>query len=68
MLMPNASGEKIHLRRREAVDVNRMVPLDVAQQVEIPLERDVRVMTALHEDLHAAEGLHRIDLPADLLE
>src|SRR5207247_7900853 len=30
------AGEEIDLRRREAVDVDRMVALDVAQQVEIP--------------------------------
>ena len=41
--------------------------LDVAQQVEIPLERDVRVVPALHQDLDAAERLGLVDLRADLL-
>ena len=44
-----------------------MVLLDVAQQIEIPLERDVRIVPALDEDLDAAERLHFIDLRADLL-
>ena len=42
--------------------------LDVAQQVEVPLERDVRIVPALDEDLHAAERLGLLDLLADLLE
>ena len=65
--MPEQLGEEIHFARAEAVDVDRVVPLDVAQQVEVPLERDVRVVPALDEDLHAAEGLGLLDLGADLL-
>ena len=42
--------------------------LDVAQQVEVPLERDVRVVPALDEDLDAAQRLRLVDLRADLLE
>ena len=38
------------------------------QQVEIPLERDVRVVPALHQDLDAAQRLGFVDLGADLLE
>ena len=45
-----------------------MVALDVAHQVEVPLERDVRVVPALDQDLHAAERLRLVDLRADLLE
>ena len=44
-------GEEVDFARAEAVDVDRMVLLDVAQQIEIPLERDVRVVPALHENL-----------------
>jgi hypothetical protein len=44
------------------VDVDRVVPLDVAQQLQIPLERDVRVVAALDEDLHPAERLRLVDL------
>ena len=44
------------------------MPLDVAHQVEVPLERDVRVVPALEEDLHAADRLALVDLGADLLE
>ncbi len=53
---------------REPMDVDRVIALDVAHQVEIPLERDVRVVPALHQDLHAAERLALVDLGADLLE
>ena len=60
--------EEVHFARAEAVDVDRVVALDVAQQVEIPLERDVRIVPALHEDLHAAQRLRLVDLRADLLE
>src|SRR5207253_5622093 len=59
--------EEIDLRRREAVDVDRVVTLDVAQQIEIPLERDVGVVSALHQNLHAADRLELVDLPADFL-
>jgi len=62
------AGEEIDLRRREAVDVDRMVALDVAQQVEIPLERDVGVVSSLHQDLDAADRLELVDLAADFLE
>ena len=65
--MPEQLGEELHLTRAEAVDVDGVVPLDVAQQVEVPLERDVRVVPALHQDLHRAERLGLVDLGADLL-
>ena len=60
--------EEVDFARAEAVDVDRVVALDVPQQVEVPLERDVRIVPALHEDLHAAERLGLVDLRADLLE
>src|SRR5258707_9133087 len=47
--------------------MNRVVAFDVAQQIEIPLERDVGVVPALHQDLHAADRLQLVDLAADLL-
>src|SRR5207302_10005887 len=52
----------------EPVDVDGVVLLDVAQQVEIPRERDVGVVPTLDQDLHAAERLELVDLAADLLE
>src|SRR6266404_2279445 len=60
--------EEVDLRGREAVDVDRVVALDVAQQIEIPLERDVGVVSALHQNLHAADCLELVDLAADFLE
>src|SRR5689334_12083012 len=65
---PEASREEIDLGGREPVDVDRVVPLDVAHQVEVPLERDVGVVPALDEDLHPADGFELVDLAADLLE
>src|SRR2546429_9580569 len=50
------------------MDVDGVVLLDVAQQVEIPGERDVGVVPALDEDLYAAERLELVDLAADLFE
>src|ERR1035437_5891088 len=63
---PIQGAPEIDLTRTEAVHVDRVVLLDVAQQVEVPLERDVRIVTALDQDLHAAERLHFVDLRADL--
>ncbi len=45
-----------------------MVRLNVLEQVEIPLERDVRIVPALYQDLHAAQGFRLVDLLADFLE
>src|SRR5262245_41482486 len=50
------------------MNVNGMIAFDVTHQVEVPLERDVRVVPALNQDLHAAERLRLLDLGADLLE
>ena len=61
-----AAREEIDFRRRKAVDVNGMMALDVAEQIEIPLERDVRVVPALHQDLHAADRFQLVDFSADL--
>jgi len=50
------------------MNVDGMMLLDVAHQLEVPLERDIRVVSALKQDLHAADGLALVDLGADLLE
>src|SRR5437773_4672042 len=63
-----AAREEVHLRRREPVDVDRVVPLDVAHQVQVPAEGDVGVVPPLDEDLHPADGLQLVDLAPDLLE
>ena len=49
-------GEVMNLRRAEAVDVDlRKAALDVAQQFFVPLELEVGMQAALHQDLVAAE-------------
>src|SRR6185295_2399432 len=45
-----------------------MMALDVAHQIEVPLEGDVGIVSALEQDLHAADRLALVDLGADLLE
>src|SRR5207244_13103930 len=60
-------GEEIDLAWGEAVDVDGMVRLDVPEQVEIPLEWDVWVVAALHQDLDGVDRLGLIDLLADVL-
>ena len=42
--------------------------LDVAHQIQIPLERDIRIVPALEQDLHTTQCLRLLDLLADLLE
>jgi hypothetical protein len=61
-------AEEDDLRRREPVDVDRMMLLDVAHQIEVPLEGDVRIVAPLKQDLHSADRLALVDLGADLLE
>src|ERR1041385_3084289 len=64
---PEGGREEIDVAGTEAVNVNRVVLLDVAEQIEIPLERDVGIVAALHQDLHRAERFRFLDLGADLL-
>src|SRR5687768_11687611 len=45
-----------------------MVLLDVAHQVQVPLEGNVWVVAALNENLDRAQRLRLVDLGADLLE
>src|SRR3954468_1120598 len=61
-------AEEHDLGGRETVDVNRVMPLDVAHQLEIPLERNVRIVPALEQNLDAADRFALVDLGADLLE
>src|SRR5688572_5206332 len=61
-------AEEDDFRGREPVDVDWMVLLDIAHQLQIPLERDVRVVTALQQDLHPTNRLALVDLGADLFE
>ena len=50
------------------MDMDWMMPFDVAHQLEVPLEGDVRVVSSLEEDLDPADRLALVDLGADLLE
>src|SRR3954463_16236750 len=42
--------------------------LDIAHQLEVPLEGNVGIVPALEQDLHAADRLALVNLGADLLE
>jgi hypothetical protein len=50
------------------MDVDRMVPFDIAHQIEVPLERDVRIVSALQQNLDSPNRLALVDLAPDLLE
>src|SRR2546428_767576 len=63
-----APGEEVDLRRREAVNVDRMKALDIAQQIEIPLEGNVGVVHALHQNLDAPDRLQLVDLAPDFFK
>ena len=45
-----------------------MMLLDVAHQLQVPLERDVRIVPTLQQDLHSAQRLAFLDLLANGLE
>jgi len=63
--MPNRPAKKSTSDGEKAVDVNRVVTLDVAQQIENTTRTDVGVVSALHQNLHAADRFELVDLPAD---
>ena len=56
--------DELHeLRRAEGVHVHlREAALDLAEEVEVPVERELGVHAALHEDLRAADGDELLDL------
>src|SRR3954469_21845085 len=60
-------GEEIDLRWTEAVNVERMVCFDVAEQLGGRVERDMRIVPPLREDLHCTGLLRLMDLPSDVL-
>jgi hypothetical protein len=41
---------------------------DVTQQIDVPFERQLRVMPALHQDLNTANGRKFVEFLIDLLE
>src|SRR6476646_685790 len=59
----------LKLRRTEPVDVDvRIFFADVVQEIEVPLERQFRMMPALHQDLYSACSSEFIQLLIKLLE
>ena len=66
--IPKSLGEMLELRRAESVDVDvRIFFPDVAEQIEIPIEAELRMMPALHQDLHAAGRGQFVELLIELL-
>ena len=58
-----------HFRRRQRVQLERRIPLlDGAEQILVPLERQIGIVAALQQQLTAAERDRLVDLPEDLLE
>src|SRR5262249_54504653 len=56
-------------RRRERMKPERRIPgLDCTEQVLVPLDWQVRVVTSLQQQLTAAEGHRLVDLTEHLLE
>src|SRR5207244_13066045 len=50
---PEPPGEEVDLGRRETVNVDRVVPLEVAQETGVQRERGLRVVRALDRALDA---------------
>src|SRR5437773_12234163 len=59
----------LKLRRTEPVNVDvRIFFTDVPQKIDIPLERQSRILPALHQDLYSAYSSEFVQLLIDLLE
>src|SRR6266576_7107979 len=59
----------LKLRRTKPVDVDvRIFFADVSQKIEIPLERQLWMMPALHQDLNTARGGEFLKFFINLLE
>ncbi len=57
----------LELRRAETVDVDLGIFFpDVMEEIDIPIEAELRMMTALHQDLHAARCGQLIQLLVEL--
>src|SRR5436853_644459 len=56
----------LELRRTEPVDVDvRIFFADVLQKIDVPLERQFRVMSALHQDLNATRCRKFVQFPVN---
>jgi hypothetical protein len=59
----------LKLRRAESVDINVRIFLpDVLQKIDVPLERQFRMMPTLHQNLHSARCREFVEFLIDLLE
>ena len=59
------AGDVLHLGRREGVQVDRVARLDRAEQILVPVDAEVGVVTALHQHRGAAESQRLLDLLED---
>src|SRR2546430_9722514 len=66
-LFPYTTLFRSDLGRREAVDVDRVMPLDVAQQIQVPRERDVGVVAEIRSEEHTSELQSQSNLVCRLL-
>ena len=59
-----------HLRRRQRVQLERRdsAALIGAEQILVPRQRQIGIVAALQQQLHAADGDRLVDLPEQLLE
>ena len=59
----------LKLRRAESVNINvRIFSANVLQKIDIPLERQFRMMPPLHQDLNPARRRKFVEFLIDLLE
>src|SRR5215813_13079137 len=66
---PEGLREMLKLGRTESMNVDVWIFFpDVTQQIEIPLERQFRMMPPLHQDLNTTNGRKFVQFLIDLLE
>src|SRR5437764_14861860 len=59
----------LKLRWTEPVNIDVWIFFaDVTQQIDIPLKRQFRMMSPLHQDLNTADGRQFVEFLIDLLE
>src|ERR1700747_826679 len=59
----------LKLRRTESVNIDvRIFFPDVTEQIDVPLERQFRMMPPLHQDLNTAGGRKFVEFLIDLLK
>src|SRR5205085_1149908 len=66
---PESFGKMLEFRRTESVDIDvRILVPDVLEEIEIPRERQLRMMPALHQDLHSSDRRQLVKFLVDLFE